>query len=532
MKREIPIAEVGQMRAFDTSGLVRRLFAIDTRTAALLGALIVIVGCVPLAAALNIWIDEAFTLHTTGAGPLEAWRRAISFEAQPPLYFFIVAAWRSLNETSIAFARLPSVAFAAGTAVVIVFAAHRIAPRVPPLAAALVVALNPLVIWAAVEMRVYALVLFIGAALTWTFYEGFVASYPSRGARFWYVLFAIAGLYTQYYVAFLIAAQGIALLAVRRGSVRVFSIAAVIIAVAFAPFLGVAWMHAHSSGTFVIRVPFTRAIHEIVDAVFTVVLPHTVEWHGPAKVLGFAAAAVLLVTLTVFGRPTVPRGPALAIVVQWLVCLAIFGLLFTVAGVPLEPLKYVIVAAPSSLLVAFLLVSSVQRRPAAAAMVAVAAYGVFAVATLFSQYRPPLMKPGDWQRLAATISAGDRSVPVAVFPAELGQPLSWYLPVATVQIPKPMPFALDYVHQLTLTNESDVARILDPVREHWASLWMVTTTDCSGPEPVLYNYHCRYLETYLKRRYHLVKSVPFRGSLARLYSRIPGATAELPNEAL
>ena len=42
---------------------------------------------IPLAAILNIWIDEAYTLQSTGAGLAHAVQRALNFELQPPLYY-------------------------------------------------------------------------------------------------------------------------------------------------------------------------------------------------------------------------------------------------------------------------------------------------------------------------------------------------------------------------------------------------------------------------------------------------------------
>jgi hypothetical protein len=50
---------------------------------------------VPLAASLNIWEDEAFSLNTSGAGVGYAIRQALHFELQPPLYFVLLTLWRN-----------------------------------------------------------------------------------------------------------------------------------------------------------------------------------------------------------------------------------------------------------------------------------------------------------------------------------------------------------------------------------------------------------------------------------------------------
>jgi hypothetical protein len=316
-----------------------------------------------------------------------------------------------------------------------------------------------------------------------------------------------------------LVAHGLTVLALRRSVVGAFALAAAAITVGFAPFLPVALLHAHASGGFVVHVTFVHALRQIADAVLVVLFPHADEWSGSLKIAGSFLAAVLLVALPVFGRASIPAEPARGVVVQWLMSLAIFSVLFTAAGVPPIPTKYLIVIGPSTLLAGFLFVSSLKRFPALGAGAAAVVYAFFTITALWMQYRPPLQKPGDWQRLAAAVSGGGGSIPVAVFPAELAQPLSWYYPGATVAIPGPMPFTLDYVGAMALPNSAEVARVLDPIRARSEQLWMVTTDDCQQGPPALYDYHCRYLEAYLNRRYRIVRSVAFRGSLARLYAR-------------
>jgi hypothetical protein len=506
-------------RALDFGRALRSLLAVDVRVAAVLGAAIVVVLALPLAAGLNIWTDEAFTLHTTGAGPVFAWQQAVRFEAQPPLYFVLEAVWRLLDEASIVFARCSSIVFAAAAVAVIVGAAHRIVPRIAPLAVAVMAAFHPLVIWAAVEMRVYALVLLIGAALTWAFFCGFLIPQPSQRARLWYVFLAIAGLYTQYYVGFLLLAHGLTLLAANRQAVRNFVIAGAVITLGFAPFLGVAVMHTRSSGSFVLTVSVLQAARSIADTVFVVLLPHELSWSGIFKVAGCVAAAGLVIGLAVLGRPQAPKGSARGFLLQWVLSLVIFATVFKLVGVPLEPLKYLIVTAPSTLLSGLLFVASLTRREASGAAIAFIAFAVFTLGQLWMDYHPPLSKPGDWQRVAAAISADDRETPVTVFPAELAEPLRWYLPAPIVAIPKPMSFTIDYVQSMALTDDAQVSSALDPIRARAQRLWIVTTDDCRQPRIDYYNYECHFLEEYLSRRYRLVRGVAFRGALARHYVR-------------
>jgi hypothetical protein len=498
-------------------GVWRAGAALRAPQAALVGSAIVFVAGVLLAGSLNIWVDEAFTLHTTGAGPLFAWAQAVTFEAQPPLYFVLEALWRTCDETSTGFARLPSVIFAAGAVAVIVGAAARITPRTPPLAVALATALNPIVLWAAVEMRVYALVLLLGAALSWTFFEGFLAEAPSRRARWWYAIFAVAGLYTQYYVGFMLAAQCITILVFRRGMLRPLAEPLLFAALGFAPFVGIALVHVGASGAMIEHVSLVRAAHQIANTVFVYVLPHDIAWSGAAKLLGFAGAALLIGALAIAGRPIVAPGPLRTFALQWLIGLGVFGVVFAALGAPLDIVRHLVIIAPASLIVVYLAISSLTRRRALLGGLAGLAFAVFTLTGLWSQYHPPIAKRGEWPRVALTLQEDDPTIPVAVFPAELALALNVYSPRATIAIPRPMPFTLDYARATTLGAPADVAGVLDPVRQRANRLWLVTQTACRSWQPDAFDYHCGFLEAYVAQHYQLTRSVAFRGALARLF---------------
>jgi hypothetical protein len=504
------------IQPLSAAAAAEKMSALD---AALVGGAIVIIAGTLLAGSLNVWVDEAFTLHTTGAGPLFAWAQAVAFEAQPPLYFVLEALWRTCDETSVGFASLPSILFAAAAVALIVGAAARITPRTPPLAVALLTALNPIVLWAAVEMRVYALVLLIGAVLSWTFYEGFLVEQPSRRARVWYAVFAVAGLYTQYYVGFLLAAQCITLLAFRRNMLRAFAGPMACAAIAFAPFARIALVHVNSSGAMIEPVSLAQAAHQIANAIFVYVLPHDITWSGAAKLTGFTVAALLIAALAGFGRPAVGPGPPRTFAAGWLIALAVFGLAFAVCGAPPDIVRHLIVIVPATLLVAYLFVASMTRRSALAAALAALAFAGFAVGQLWSAYHPPLAKRGEWHRVALTLQENDPSIPVAVFPAEIALALNVYSPRATIAIPRPMPFTLDYVAATTPHSEMDIAQVLDPVRLRAPRLWLVTQNACREPKPIAFDYHCGFLEAYLNQHYRLARNVDFRGAVARLYVR-------------
>ena len=74
---------------------------------------------------LNVWRDEMYSLHSSSGSVARAAWRAVEFELQPPVYFAVLAAWRSIDD-SIFFARLLSSLFGAATIVTgAVFARRR-----------------------------------------------------------------------------------------------------------------------------------------------------------------------------------------------------------------------------------------------------------------------------------------------------------------------------------------------------------------------------------------------------------------------
>ncbi len=190
----------------------------------------------PLAYVLNIWQDEAFTLQTTSHGLGYAFQQAIVFEQNAPLYFLLLSMWRHIGD-GIFFLRLPSVFCVSAAIALVPGLVRRYVPKADAGLVTFLVACNPFVIWAALEMRVYALVILLSALLLLTFFEAFLAEKPTKMAAVAYAACTIIAMYTQYYLAFLIAAQGVTLLIYRPRALGRFALCAVAAALAFAPML-------------------------------------------------------------------------------------------------------------------------------------------------------------------------------------------------------------------------------------------------------------------------------------------------------
>lgn len=164
----------------------------------------------PLASVLNIWVDEAYTLNTTDHGVIFAVTQSLTFENQPPLYFGLLSGWRLLND-SILFARgfsILSTVLAIATCYPL---SRRYLPEWPPWLLPMLVAFHPYTIWAAVEIRVYGLTIWLSALLLLFFFDGYLSKTVSPKGKGWYLLVVVLTLMSHYGFFCLLIAQTVSL---------------------------------------------------------------------------------------------------------------------------------------------------------------------------------------------------------------------------------------------------------------------------------------------------------------------------------
>jgi mannosyltransferase len=112
--------------------------------------------------ARGYWSDEVATVRVLGGGLLDVLRRVPSTEATPPLYY--VLAWAWVNVFGSGEVGLRSFSALAGTATVPVAYAvgAALGTRRVGVAAAVLVAVSPLLVWYSQEARAYALLALLG----------------------------------------------------------------------------------------------------------------------------------------------------------------------------------------------------------------------------------------------------------------------------------------------------------------------------------------------------------------------------------
>jgi len=460
---------------------------------------IIVVGLVALAAILGTWWDEEYSMATTAHGVAYAFDRALHFELQAPLYFVLLALWRGLD-ASLLFARLSSVLCIVGLCFALRAIGRRVWPQADPLPFVVLAVANPFVVYAALEVRLYAFALLLSALAWLMFYDGFLAG-EDRRARIWFCVIAIASIYTQYYLGFMLFGGFVALLVAQRwGALRAFALACAAVAAASAPVA--LWVPGQASAAYTGHESVLRRIKWIAQAPALLGLPFTYDWSGVWRFLAWAHHAAFVAIVAIFGVWALPRLERVRVAIV-AIPVAIWTL-YLLAGLALH-IQYIIprhfVGLCIPLLIAlYALVAQLFEggRPAVGRAV-VTVYAFFTLATLLTTYRA-LAKPGDWPRVAqylnAHAQAGDA---IAVFPSR-GYPeviRTYRGPAAVAGFPRPEPndrFDEDAPAVHSRADASAALRRLNAGHR----VWLVMEGSCGGEKP---HDGCDYLEAVLKSEY-------------------------------
>ncbi len=460
----------------------------------------------PLAYILNLWQDEAYTLQTTGHGLAYAFHQALAFEQNAPLYFVFLAALRHLG-TSVFFLRLPSVLCIAVAVALVPELARRYVPAIDAGLVTLVAAWNPFVIWAAVEMRVYALIIVLSALLLLTFFDAFLARTPSKASAFAYAVCCILALYTQYYLGFLIAAQALTLLLVQRRAIGRFALCAAAGAIAFAPMLAIVPAQVQNFKSAFTPPTFPRAV-EVLGAIlaryaFPVLIPHAKLVYLALAVGAVVAAIAARKRFTSFGNGTI------LLITAW--TFLFFAVASYATGVQILDRHAACLYLPFSLSI-FAIFTFLRRPLQERAALGWSCLALLASTVALVQTYAPLAKPGDWIRATAYLRAHERwQEPIVVFEAENALPLAYYYhgPNRIVAIPRGVDFRRYDVTSFVLHGGSEVQAAIPPARR----VWLVTAGECASAN---IRFGCDVLERYVAQHYRTDSSASFYGSRIRL----------------
>lgn len=470
---------------------------------------------VPLAAVLNVWIDEAYTLRATGAGLAHAVRQALGFELQPPLYYIVLTLWRGLDDSAF-FARLFSILCTASTVVVAGSLARRYLPGVTPALVAAVVAFNPITVYAAVEARFYGLALLLSAVLLLFFHDGYTAPEPASVARRRHTVAAVAALYTHYFLGFLLAAGGAVLLMLqRRAEFGKYLGGMLVAAVLFAP-LAVVTVR-QMGGVDATGTPHAQTVVAAARLVWNTLwqdlLPVNQESAlavARSWVSRLALPMVLLAAMARRQKPTVAVFVPFALMT--VVSLFFVGVAIRFGPEFMKPHHTTVLYLP--MLLASLALLKYVGGVRAAVAGAVASL-IFAGPYLYERYSD-LAKVGDWVRVSRYIEGHEEaSEPVLVFKAEFVLDFGYHYAGRNRLIPLPRPTNSERYNltEQALGHEGEILQALSGQLDTTRRFWLVT----SHTKPFRgIDVHPEILEGFVSRHCTVLRDQSFEGSRVRL----------------
>jgi uncharacterized membrane protein len=163
----------------------------------------------------SLWYDEAVTAQVASQGVAELTRWTAE-DIQPPLYYYVVSAWTRLQGRGEWALRFPSAFAGVLTVPALWVLARRLFGRglngqIASLAAALLTAISPLLIYYSQEARMYAQLTLLGALAGYALLRADAAKRSGEEILWWagFVLSGAAMLYTHYFGLFLLLAYGL-----------------------------------------------------------------------------------------------------------------------------------------------------------------------------------------------------------------------------------------------------------------------------------------------------------------------------------
>ena len=153
---------------------------------------------------LNIWMDEAYTLDTTSSryslsGVIH---QSYYFESQPPVYFVLLWLWRKISD-AVVFARMFSLISVGLAAWYFFRSARLISGTETSKWLVILFLLNPFTLFAALEIRLYAFLLFLSSMAVYHYMKYYTSN--AKKNLYIFLLICLVALYTQYFFTFLIA---------------------------------------------------------------------------------------------------------------------------------------------------------------------------------------------------------------------------------------------------------------------------------------------------------------------------------------
>ena len=479
----------------------------------------------PLAIYLNIWIDEASTLHTTANGIFAAFGSLFTDEKQAPLYFLLLSLWRTIDH-SIFFARLFSILCSLLAIIVFFQLANRIWEKKTALTVTALFAFHPYLFWASLEIRLYSFVILLTCLLFKFFLDGFLAdssettdNIKSRNkAQVFYAITATAALYTNYYLGFPIAGGFIALLILRnwRSAKRYFFLM-LAVGVAILPlFYIVRLQFTDRIATYQEEKSIAEAVRMIWNHFLTFSLP--TEIYSPEEqtivstVRLWIVRISILATLVFFLRNKFRDLDKNIIAFGTISAISAAFMIFVYfqLGSGYIVIRHAAVYFVSIFVFTCAVVLKVlpDKFRFAALLLALVFYGY----SLMSLY-PMNVKRGDWQNVAAYITSNETpGQPVVVFPVYDSIALPQYYKGVNKIYPDDKTFSF-FTEDATGSPkmfDHQIKFLISEISSDTVDIWLVTSDKCELGEA------CLPLEKFVEANYNVIQEQEFYREKVRL----------------
>ncbi|KAB8320223.1 hypothetical protein SD81_000915 [Tolypothrix campylonemoides VB511288] len=482
----------------------------------------------PLAAILNIWIDEAWSLDTTSRDIVYAISHAINFEGQPPLYFALLNLWRSLNH-SIFFARLFSVFCISLTIYTTVIVAQRYFKNIHPGWIAATVAFHPFTIWAALEIRLYAFGILISSLLLLFFFDGYLSDTPKTYAKWLYGLCSIIALYTNYLLACLLIGNALSLLLLRRWRAFYFYLLTmVIVGIFLLPMLLFLFFHVSRLNTLVADNPIslTLSVKHILKSLTNYALPISfTERKIYIRALFFLLAGFIIFFYIKYHH-FITRFHAAVFCINFISTIVLTIVLFKMKILMERYLYPLFLITELSILSIFSLVPYFKRSKILTIWASIFLF--FCLSSLLTIYKP-LAKPGDYQQLVSYIMAHEKpNQTILAFPAYEVSPMSYYYSGINTIIPIPRPLEKEHFNLsgIVLKDEQEIITALSYVPGNHKYIWIISPFKLQGHNSntaickvLNVDLNCQVLENFINKYYSVKESREFYGMNVQLLYR-------------
>ncbi len=472
---------------------------------------------VPLAAILNIWTDEAYSLDTTGKSLQYAITQAINFELQPPLYFALLNIWRSLNG-SIFWARLFSIIAIISTIYLVALLAKRLIKTINPVCIVATFAFNPFTIKVALEIRVYAFIILLSALLLLFFFKGYFAQKSHPKAKLLYLSLAVIALYTHYYLACLLIANAIVLLVLRRWqSLKNYLWGMSLVALCFSPMLFFL-LNQVSNHTSNLGGNFWQNFAAIQRSKIQGFLGNFADLPQPIIIGLCLLLFLLLLGLILTTDLRLIKGNHLAIWTINLTSVIFFGgvLVITNGMLLFRHTAGIFIVSGLGLFLLLSLIKYPRIRNTITLSLTVAVL-LFYTQNLSKNYSI-LAKAGDWKRVSEYIIKHEQpQQEILVFTSISAEELSYYYDGINKIIP--LPKADDFqnydLQNYALNNEAEIEQAL--LSDHH-DLWLVerVNRNCKSFGTDL---NCHILENFISKHYNVENTQNFYKSKVRFLQR-------------